>query len=325
MRRVLVTGGLGFIGANLVDRMISMGEVTVLDDQSSGRLNSVQQHADNPKFRFVDGSVLDPVKIDEAMQNADAVVHLAAVVSVNRSLEDPYLVHKTNVEGTLNVLESCLRHSVEKMIFISSAAVYGNHRGTPLSEETRSDPSNLYGATKAAGEAYVNAFHETDGLETVILRMMNVYGPGRSPGPYAGVITQFAQAVSEGKPLLIFGDGEQTRDFVYISDVIDSILGALESPRAIGNTLNIGTGIASSVNQLARVFSKLSQPELPIQHLPPRTGDVKRSCADIEKARKILSYNPKVLLEKGIESYMQWFRLNYENFLREIDALKIST
>ena len=203
MNRILVTGGLGFIGANLVSRLISKNEVTILDDLSSGRVSNITQHRGNPKLELLEGNVLDHRKIDEAIAGVDEVVHLAAVVSVNRSLEDPNLVHRTNVEGTLNVLEGCLRHSVKRMIFASSAAVYGNHHSDPLTEEMRPNPSNLYGATKLAGEAYVKAYHETHGLEIAILRMMNVYGPGRSPGPYTGVIAQFAEAISRGNPLTI--------------------------------------------------------------------------------------------------------------------------
>lgn len=322
MKRILITGGLGFIGANLVDRLISTTGITVFDDLSAGRVANVREHIGNPNLELLEGNVLDAGKIDRAISKASAVVHLAAIVSVKRSLEDPRLAHQTNVEGTLNVLEGCLRHSVERMVFASSAAVYGDNHKEFLVEDMTTNPSNLYGATKVAGEAYVRAYNEAHGLETSILRLMNVYGPGKSPGPYAGVITQFADAVCRGAPLAIYGDGEQTRDFVYVSDVIDAIVSALQSPCAIGSTLNIGTGRASSINELAAIFSTITKSHTPIQHLPPRQGEIRRSCADIEKARKILSYEPRVSLEDGIDSYMKWFRANNENFPKESNEIE---
>ena len=308
MKRILVTGGLGFIGSNFVDAMISRTEVTVLDDLSSGRLANASQHLKNPKFRFIRGSILDPGKIDEAIAGADAVVHLAAVVSVARSIEEPLLVHRVNVEGTLNVLESCSKHSVEKVIFASSAAVYGNGLILPFKEDSRSNPSNLYGATKEAGEAYVNAYGETHGLKTVILRLMNVYGPGSSPGPYAGVMTKFAEGLLIGRPLTVYGDGEQTRDFVHVSDVAGAIASALQIDRAIGHTFNIGTGMPSTINKLATIFSNMGKSKSEIHHVPPKHGEVRASYANIKKATKVLGYRPKVSLEKGIESFMQWYR-----------------
>ena len=196
MKRILVTGGLGFIGNNLVNHLISTDEVTVLDDLSSGRISNISQHLKNPKSRLVRGSVLNPGMIDEAIEGASAVAHLSAIVSVALSVEKPLLV----VETTLNVLESCSKHSVEKFVFVSSAAVYGNDVTPPFREDCRTNPSNLYGATKNAGEAYVKAYAETHNLKAVILRLMNVYGPRRSPGPYAGVITKFAEAISLGNP-----------------------------------------------------------------------------------------------------------------------------
>ncbi|HEV2119190.1 MAG TPA: NAD-dependent epimerase/dehydratase family protein [Candidatus Bathyarchaeia archaeon] len=306
MKRILVTGGFGFIGSNFIDDVISKAEVTVLDDLSSGLLGNVSQQMNNPRFRFVRGSVLDHDKIEEALEGVDAVVHLAAVVSVARSREDPYLVHRVNVEGTLNVLEACLKHSIDKLIFASSAAVYGNELRFPSEEELGSNPSNLYGATKAAGEAYVRAYNQTHGLKTVILRLMNVYGPRRSPGPYAGVMAQFAEAIRLGKPLTVYGDGEQTRDFVYVSDVTDAMASVLRNDRAIGHTFNIGTGSPSTINMLATIFSKMRKPNSPIHHEPPRPGEVRASCANIEKARKVLGYSPKVSLKQGIQLFMDW-------------------
>ena len=316
MKRILVTGGLGFIGSNLVDHLISTDEVTVLDDLSSGRISNVSRHLNNPKFRIVKGSVLSPRMIDEAIEGASAVVHLAAVVSVALSIEKPLLVHRVNAEGTLNVLESCVKHSVEKVVFVSSAAVYGNDLTPPFREDQRSNPSNLYGATKMAGEAYVKAYSDTHNLKTVTLRLMNVYGPRRSPGPYAGVITKFAEAISLGKPLTVYGDGEQTRDFVHVSDAIEAMASALHKDQAIGFTLNIGTGKPTTVSTLAAIFSQLAESGSQITHMPARQGEVRASWSNIEKAEQILEYKPKISLGDGIKSFMQWYNNESENSLK---------
>ncbi len=316
MKRILVTGGLGFIGSNLVDRLISIDEVAVLDDLSSGRMSNVSQHLENPKFRFVKGSVLNPGMIDEAIEGASAVVHLAAVVSVALSIEKPILVQRVNGEGTLNVLESCVKHSVQKFVFVSSAAVYGDDLTPPFREDCRLNPPNLYGATKEAGEAYVKAYAETHNLKTVILRLMNVYGPRRSPGPYAGVITKFAEAISLGKPLTVYGDGEQTRDFVHVSDAIEATASALHKDQAIGQTFNIGTGKPTTVSKLAEIFSHLTESGSQITHMPARQGEVRASWSNIEKAKEVLEYQPKVSLENGIKSFMQWYNKESENSLR---------
>ncbi len=312
MKRILVTGGLGFIGSNLVDRLISTDEVTVLDDLSSGRIGNVTQHLENPKFRLVRGSILDPSMIDEAIEGASAVVHLAAVVSVALSVEKPLLVHRVNAEGTFNVLQSCLKHSVEKLVFASSAAVYGNKLNPPFREDYQLNPVNLYGATKEAGEAYLKAYAETHNLKTIILRLMNVYGPRRSPGPYAGVITKFAEATSLGKPLTVYGDGEQTRDFVHVSDAVDAMASALHKDQAIGHTFNIGTGKPTTINKIAGIFSHLTDYESQINHMPTRQGEVRASWSNIEKAKEVLEYKPKVSLENGIKSFTQWFNSESE-------------
>jgi UDP-glucose 4-epimerase len=312
MKRILVTGGLGFIGSNLVDRLISTDEVTVLDDLSSGRIGNVSQHLENPKFRLVRGSILNASMLDEAIEGANAVVHLAAVVSVALSIEKPLLVHKVNVEGTFNVLQSCLKHSVEKLVFASSAAVYGNDLTPPIREDCQLNPSNLYGATKEAGEAYVKAYANTHNLKTIILRLMNVYGPRRSPGPYAGVITKFAEATSLGKPLTVYGDGEQTRDFVHVSDAVEAMASALHKDQATGHTFNIGTGKPTTINKLAGIFSHLTDYESQINHMPTSRGEVRASWSSIEKAREVLEYEPKVSLENGIKSFIQWFNSESE-------------
>ncbi len=267
MKRILVTGGLGFIGSNLIDSLISKHLVTVIDDFSTGQVKNVSRHLKNPNFRLVRGSILDDGKVDEALDNVEAVVHLAAIASVAQSERNPQQAHRVNVEGTLKILECSRKHSVERVVFASSAAVYGRNLAPPLREDFPTNPCSVYGATKEAGEAYCRAYNEKYGLKTTALRLMNVYGPQSLTGPYAGVIAKFAEAILARKPLIIHGNGEQTRDLFTLKE-----------------------GSKSK-----------------IRHVPFRPGDVDESYADISMARQILSYEPNVTLEKGIPLFMQWY------------------
>jgi UDP-N-acetylglucosamine/UDP-N-acetyl-alpha-D-glucosaminouronate 4-epimerase len=320
MTHIVLTGGLGFIGSHLADRLLEDDyEVSVIDDSTTGQIRNVVQHEKNIRLKLFKGSILDRARISELVSNADVVVHLAAITSVIRSMKEPEIVHEVNLSGTLNVLESCVEHSIEKLVFISSAAVYGNRFFPPFKEELPPHPQSLYGATKAAGEAYCEAFHETHQLDTVVIRLMNVYGPRRSPGPYAGVMMNFGEAIMKQHPMTIYGDGEQTRDFTYATDATEGIKLAVEHPRVAGEIINIGTGIPCTVNHLAELFMKISNTRLSISHVLPRRGEVRHSFADLTKAKGLLGYRPKVPLEDGLRLFLDWYR---RSALTEAPALR---
>jgi UDP-N-acetylglucosamine/UDP-N-acetyl-alpha-D-glucosaminouronate 4-epimerase len=320
MTNVVLTGGLGFIGSHLIDRLLEDDyDVSVIDDSTTGQTQNVVQHEKNARLKLFKGSILEKSRISELVSNADVVVHLAAITSVIRSWKEPAMVHDVNVSGTLNVLESCVEHSVKRLVFISSAAVYGNRSSPPFKEELSLHPQSLYGATKAAGEAYCEAFHETHQIDTVVIRLMNIYGPRRSPGPYAGVMMNFGEAVTKQNPITIYGDGEQTRDFTYATDAAEGIKLALECHQAAGEIFNIGTGMPCTVNHLAERFMQISNRRLPVSHVLPRRGEVRHSFADLTKATSLLGYRPNVPLEDGLRLFLDWYR---ESALTEAAALR---
>src|SRR2546430_8702064 len=255
MRKILVTGGLGFIGSNLVDKPILDNEVGIINDLSTGKLKNVGRHLKKPRLKVIKGRIREVNKVEEVLKDGiDSIVHLAAVVSVVRSSREPRLVHQVNVEGTLNVLESCLKFPVERLVFTSSAAVYGDSTPPPFREDSPTSPLPLYGAHSQAGEAYINAYHKSHGLKTVILRLMNIYGPRRSAGAHSWVMMKFAEAIETGQPIVVYGDGRQTRDFTYVTDVTEGIETCLHRDEAGGKTLKNGNGVAASVNEIVNLF-----------------------------------------------------------------------
>lgn len=308
MPTILVTGGLGFIGSHLVDRLIREGfDVIVLDDYSSGRESNLESIGSR-NLKIIRGTILDRKVAAIAVEKANTVVHLAAIVSVQRSIAEPYLSHEVNVTGTLNLLLEASKNKVQKFVFGSSAAVYGKSEILPLQEILPLNPMSPYGASKAASEAYCKAFFESMGLNTVILRFMNVYGPRRSSGLYAGVMTKFAEAISTHQPLVIYGDGEQSRDFTYVSDIVDAIRLSIESEKANGVLMNVGTGKPTTINQLAETFEQLSKgPIVKRRYMKPRLGDIRSSYADISIARKIIGFTPKTELESGVHEFLNWY------------------
>jgi UDP-glucose 4-epimerase len=300
--RVLVTGGAGFIGSHTVDRVLTEGfEVVVLDDLRSGLLENINAHFSTGKFRFVRGDIRDSGLVKDLVRDVDAVVHLAALISVPESIKDPVLTNDVNVNGTLNLLKACVDFSVKRFVYASSCAVYGNAESLPIKEDCPARPESPYGVSKLVAENYVHIYHEDFGLETVCLRYFNVYGPRQVFGDYSGVITQFISRLAKGLPLVIFGDGEQTRDFVQVQDVAEANMLALKNGGVAGETFNIGTGAATTINQLANVLLGITnKTHLELKHSKPREGDIKYSVADISKAEKNLHYAPKISLRDGL-------------------------
>ncbi len=291
-----------------MDRLIAdKHEVVVLDNFSSGQESNIAV-AQSPKLRIIRGDIRDRECVAKSILQADIVVHLAAIVNVQRSLSEPNLTHDVNVAGTLNLLVESARQNVRRFIFASSAAVYGRSKNLPLQEASLVNPLSPYGASKAACEAYCRAYFESMGLDTVVLRFMNIYGPRRSSGLYAGVMMRFAEAISKNKPLVIYGDGNQSRDFTYVSDVVEAIVLSIHSKRAPGGLMNVGTGKPHTINQLVRAFGKVCNRKIRRKFMNARAGDIRSSYADITKARNILGYSPKIALEPGVRRFMEWYR-----------------
>jgi len=304
--KVLVTGGAGFIGSHLVDKLMLDGhEVVVLDDLSSGSLKNIEHHLDEPGFRFVKGDIRHARTVEKALEGVDAVIHEAAIASVPLSIKDPALTNEVNIFGTLNLLEVSLRAKVKRFVYASSCAVYGAASELPISEDVPLKPLSPYASSKLAAEERCKVFHENYGLETIRLRYFNVYGPRQAASEYAGVMLKFLERIRRDQPPVIFGDGEQTRDFVYIGDVVEATLLALDREGAAGEVFNIGTGEATTIKKLCEIFLKLTgKTHLKPIYMDAKPGDIRHSQADITKAMKLLGYRPKVSLELGVRGFL---------------------
>jgi len=301
--KVLVTGGAGFIGSHLVDGLLARGHsVTVFDNLSSGTMDNLKTHTGKPAYRFIQGDIRDAEAVERALAGVDAVIHEAAMISVPLSVKNPEFARSVNVDGTLTLLKASLGHGVKRFVYVSSCAVYGEQAELPISENAPLQPLSPYASSKLAAEKNCLAFHEREGLETVCLRYFNVYGPRQTTGEYAGVMMKFLERLHTDQPPIIYGDGEQTRDFIFVGDVAEATLLALERKGVAGEVMNIGTGEATSINKLCEVFLRLvGKSELKPIYEVPRGGDIKHSLADITKAKKILSFKPKTSLEEGVK------------------------
>ncbi len=306
--RVLVTGGAGFIGSHLVDRLIKDGyEVVVLDNFFSGKTRNIKHHLDSRRFYLVKGDVRNSEDVKEAIRNVNAVFHLAAIVSVPMSIKNPLLVNDVNVRGTLNLLEASLKVHVERFIYASSCAVYGEANSLPINEHHPTSPISPYAASKLAAEYYCKVFYENNGLKTLCLRYFNVYGPRQVEGSYSGVITRFIGRLKQGKPPIIYGDGEQTRDFVHVNDIVEANMLALNRQRSVGEVINVGTGKPTAINELANLLKEFfDQAHVKSVYTAPRKGDIRNSYADISKAERMLGYKPKITMEERLRMLQKY-------------------
>jgi UDP-glucose 4-epimerase len=312
-RRVLVTGGAGFIGSHLVDALVARGDnVTVVDNLSVGERINLAQHDGNPHCTLQVSDVLDKEAIHALMAGQDTVFHLATQC-VRLSLFDPETVHRVNTEGTLNVLLAAVAAGVKRFVYVSSSEVYGTGIGVPMAEDHQFDPRTVYGASKLAGELYTTAFYRTDDLSTVIVRPFNTYGPrSHFHGAYGELIPKFVVRVLNGRRPLIFGDGEQTRDFTHVSDTVNGILRASACETLTGKSVNIARGEKVSVNAIsALVLRACGREDLQPEHGPERPADVRHHYADIARARAVLGFEPAVPITEGIERYVAWFRSTF--------------
>lgn len=299
-----MTGGAGFIGSHVVDRLVDEGCcVGVVDNLSTGNFANISAHVNRGSVDFVKADVQDRETIGKLVHDVDAVVHLAAIVSVPFSVENPRLTYEVNVEGTRGLLEACVRSGVKKFIFVSSCSVYGAPRYLPVDEAHPTCPISPYAASKLEGEGCCQALFGRSGLDVVVLRLFNVYGPRQTSGEYSGVITKFMERAEKGQPLVIYGDGSQTRDFVHVTDVANAVLTLMKDDCA-GEIFNVGYGKAVSISDLAKTVLSLSGRDCGLIHEPSREGDIPHSVADPSKARKAFAYAPKVALEEGLQGLL---------------------
>lgn len=308
MPTFLITGGAGFIGSHVVRELVERGErVRVLDDLSSGHLENLEGVLD--AIEFVEGDIRALDRIRPCFEGADYVVHLAALSSVVRSLEDPVGANTVNVDGTLNVLVAARDAEARRLVFAASAAVYGDTPTLPRTESQQPQPLSPYALTKLTGEYYCGLFTRVFGLETVALRFFNIFGPRQDPqSPYTGVLSKFIQAYLSGETPVIFGDGEQSRDFTYVANVADAVLGACSAPEAAGQVINVGTGHSYTLNQTIALLNRIFGRQVTPRYAPPRLGDVRHSRADLARARRLLGYEPKVGVEAGLRRTVEWCR-----------------
>jgi nucleoside-diphosphate-sugar epimerase len=298
--RVLVTGGAGFIGSNLVRRLLELGhDVRVLDNFSTGNRRNLVDVAD--EIEIVEGELRSYERVHNATRGVEVVFHQGALPSVPRSVQDPLTTGAVNVEGTLNVLLAARDEGVRRIVNASSSSVYGNTGALPRVETQFPDPISPYAVSKLAAERYCVSFARVYGLETVTLRYFNVFGPNQDPtSQYSAVVPRFIAAVDAGDPVPIYGDGEQSRDFTYVDNVVDANVLAAEASDASGAVLNVATGESRSVNALADTIGELLAKPVEREFLPPRAGDVRDSWADVKEARRLLGWESRIGLEDGL-------------------------
>ena len=308
-KNILVTGGAGFIGSHLVDELMKEGcRVRVLDDLSNGKLDNLQKHHNDSRFEFLKGSVTDAGDVSEALEDINIVFHLACL-GVRHSIKDPFENHKVNAEGALLVLKESRKVGLERFIYCSSSEVYGTAEYVPMAESHRTSPSTIYGAGKLAGEAYARAYHETYGLNTIVVRPFNTYGPrSHYEGDAGEMIPKAVVRALNGESVLIFGDGSQTRDFTYVVDIAQALVRAAKSDDTLGLTLNIGSDFEINIMEVARMILRMAGPTSAIEHVKMRPGDVLRLFADSTRFRKITGWKPGVSFEEGLSKTIQWFR-----------------
>lgn len=304
--RILITGGAGFIGSHIAEHFHHDAEVRVLDNLRTG----YRHNLDSLKVDFFPGSILDRALLDQAMQGVDYVFHLAALVSVPESMEKPRECADINVTGHLHVLESAAAAGVKKLVFASSAAIYGNNPAVPKLETMLPEPQSPYAVTKLDGEYYNTLFTRTGKLSTASTRFFNVFGPRQDPrGAYAAAVPIFIEKALRNEPITIFGDGEQTRDFIYVKDIVGALVFAATTPETTG-TFNVGYGQKLSINALAEKVIALTGSSSSIQHLPERPGDVKHSLASADKLRGA-GWSPIHNFEEGLASTIRDFQAQH--------------
>ncbi len=307
MASYLVTGGAGFIGSHLSTELVRRGHrVRVVDSLITGKRRNLDHL---PQVEFVQGDLADAAVATAVVQGVDYVLHQAAIPSVPRSVQDPITSNRANIDASLNILVAARDAGVKRLVYAGSSSAYGDTPTLPKREDMPTNPLSPYALQKLVAEQYCQLFTRLYGLETVTIRYFNVFGPRQDPGsPYSGVISLFATALLEGRQPVIYGDGEQTRDFTYVANVVDGVLRACEAPTASGEVINVATGGRISLNELLRTMNRIVNSSITATYADGRAGDVRDSQADISKARAVLGYEPLVQLEEGLRHTLEWCR-----------------
>src|SRR5512135_118584 len=308
MKRALVTGGAGFIGSHLAEGLLKHGyQVRVLDNFATGRRDNLAHVAND--IELMEGDVRNLTTVRTAVRNVDVVFHEAALPSVERSVKNPLESNEVNIAGTLNVLVAARDANVGRVVYAASSAAYGNTLSLPKEESMTPDPLSPYAIGKLAGEQYMKVFTQLYGLSTVSLRYFNVFGPRQDPTTqYAGVIAKFTTCALEGKPYPVYGDGEQSRDFTYVENVVLSNLLAVEAQLDHSPLLNIAYGERTTLNQILKMLNEVTNQNLPAHYGPERAGDVRHSHANLERAKKVLGYAPTVDVREGLRRTLEWYK-----------------
>ena len=305
----LVTGGAGFIGSHIARSLIEQGaRVRIIDNLSTGyeaNLNEIGGSLD-----FINASIADPNALKSALQDVELIFHEAAIPSVPKSVAQPRETHEASVNGTFSLLLAARDAKVRRLVYAASSSVYGDQRESPKHESMRPDPLSPYAVAKLVGEYYCQVFTRTYGLETVCLRYFNVFGPRQDPSsPYSGVISRFIRALESGEPPVIYGDGEQTRDFTYVANAVEANLRAAQAAGASGRVFNIANGQSVSINEVLEVLKRLTgRTDVSAEYADPRVGDVRDSLADLGAARSVLEYSPQIGLEEGLQLTLDWWK-----------------
>ena len=310
MKSALVTGGAGFVGSALVRSLLAHEEVervVVVDNLLTGNDANLSEVGDSIEFHLAD--IRDLAAMEGLFQGVDVVFHQAAIPSVPRSIAEPDLTHDVNVNGTFNVFRAAQKSGVRRVVYAASSSAYGDQPDLPKKESMRPNPRSPYAVQKLVGEYYAGIFWQVHDLETVSLRYFNVFGPRQDPSsPYSGVLSLFCTAVLERRAPTIFGDGEQSRDFTFVDDIVRLNLLAADSPRTAGNVYNGGTGSRYTLNEVWALLQKIESVQITPIYAPPRAGDVKHSQAELTVARRDLGYEPRVSFEEGLRRTLQWYR-----------------
>ena len=304
----LVTGGAGFIGTNLTRTLLAQGHrVRILDNFSTGKRENLGPFQDH--IELIEGDLRSYHTVHEAARDIEVIFHQGALPSVPRSINDPITTNQVNVEGTLNILNAARDTDVRRVVYASSSSIYGENPELPKQEDMTPRPISPYAVAKLAGEKYCQVFTRTYGLETVALRYFNVFGLGQDPrSQYAAVVPLFITAFLDGDRITVYGDGEQSRDFTFIENVVQANILAAQAPDAAGEVFNVACGTQMSLNQMLDHLRTIMETDTEVHYVPSRPGDVKHSLADIEKARRILGYHPAVPVELGLRRSVEWYR-----------------